>query len=355
MKCLEPERAGQGRLCYAFVLPGKGGLLTSTRMPAAIFMGLLGLALALPMAAHAAIEPPPESPIGGDHVLFETPDGVQLKGNVFRPKRGPVKGGILFVHEPFRSSRDWAYMAEKMSKHGFVAMVFDLRGHGASLMQGDEELDREMFGEEEFAAMAQDVQVALDALRAQADVPADKIHLAGADLGASLCLLHAKGDPGIRSVAMLSPGLGYDGINLVGTLSGLGSRPLMMVYSVEDGYARKSVEVLGKEATGPLHVETYYGVGHGAKMLAREPQLEVLMLSWFLGTVITEEGRALEDAGKPVTEDKEAVGTDLDATAERRRIEEARRDAESTEAGTLEDEDDGSRTRRWELDEEKQK
>jgi len=201
--------------------------------------------------------------------------------------------------------------------------------------------------------MSQDIEVALGVLRSQDDVPTDRIHLAGADLGASLCVLHAKGDDGIRSVAMLSPGLGYDGVNLVGRLSGLGNRPLMMVYSVEDGYARKSVEVLEKEATGPLHVETYYGVGHGAKMLAREPKLEVLMLSWFLGTLITEEGRALEDAGKPVTEDKEASPTELDATAERRRLEEARKEAEETEAEAIEDDEDEGRGRRWELEEKK--
>lgn len=317
------------------------------------FLGLLaltGFAFAAP--AFAAIEPPPESEIGGDPLLFDSSDGVQLVGHLFRPNKGTaVKGAIIFVHEPYRSARDWAYMADKMTRHGFVSLIFDLRGHGQSLMQGDEELDREMFDEPEFLAMKLDLDAAVLAIKAETGI--EEIHLAGSDLGGSLCLVHANGDPSVASVALLSPGLGYDGVNLKGRLIEYGQRPLLMVYSVEDGYARKSVEVLGGEAVGPTHIETYYGVGHGTKMLAREPQLEVLMTGWFLGTVITDEGRRLEDAGKPVTDEKEAAGGELDNEEERRRLQEARAEAEREEAKAIEDEQDEGRGRRWELEEEK--
>jgi len=298
-----------------------------------------------------AIDAPPESPIGGDPIRFETEDGVSLLGHVFRPS-GSVKGAILFVHEPFRSQRDWAYMAEKMSRHGYVGMVFDLRGHGDSLMQGDEELDREIFMDEDFAAMALDLRAALDILRSQQGVDPAKVQLAGSDLGGSLCLLRALEDDGVRSVAMLSPGLGYDGVNVMGKVSSLGERPLLLVYSVEDGYSRKSVEVMGKEVRGPVHVETYYGVGHGSKMLAREPKLEVLMTSWFLGTVISADGRSLDDAGKPVTEGMEAQATGLDTEAARRQLEEDAREADESKAEALEDDEDASKGRRWELENE---
>jgi pimeloyl-ACP methyl ester carboxylesterase len=302
----------------------------------------------------AAIEPPPETAIGGDLVRFDSSDGVQLVGHVFHPAAGtPVTGAILFVHEPFRSARDWVYMADKMTRFGFVSLIFDLRGHGQSLMQGDEELDREMFGNDDFAAMTMDLQAAVKVLREQAGT--EQVHLAGSDLGGSLCILHAQGDAEVTSVALLSPGLGYDGINLKGQILEYGKRPLLMVYSVEDGYARKSVEVFGDEAVGPTHIETYYGVGHGTKMLAREPQLEVLMTGWFLGTVITSEGRAFEDAGKPITTEKEAAGGELDAEEERRRLQEDRESAEREEARAIEDDQDEGRGRRWELEDERRK
>ena len=121
---------------------------------------------------------------------------------------------------------------------------------------------------------------------------------------------------------------------------------------MEDGYSRKSVEVMGKEVRGPVHVETYYGVGHGSKMLAREPKLEVLMTSWFLGTVISADGRSLDDAGKPVTEGMEAQATGLDTEAARRQLEEDAREADESKAEALEDDEDASKGRRWELENE---
>ena len=312
---------------------------------------VLAVAILVTAGLTGAIDAPPESPIGGDPIRFESDDGVSLLGHVFRPS-GAVKGAILFVHEPFRSQRDWAYMAEKMSRHGYVGMVFDLRGHGDSLMRGDEELDREIFMDEDFTAMALDLSAALDILRSQRGVDPAKVHLAGSDLGGSLCLLRALDDQGVRSVAMLSPGLGYDGVNVMGKVGGLGYRPLLLVFSVEDGYARKSVEVLGKEARGPVHVETYYGVGHGSKMLAREPRLEVLMTSWFLGTVINAEGRSLDDAGKPVTGDIEAQAGTMDTEETRRRMEEDAREADESQAEALKDDEDDNKGRRWELERE---
>jgi len=294
-------------------------------------LGLLALIVTLlPGVAGASIGVE-KTPLGGEEIAFSSEDGVSLMGNLFAPK-GKAKAGIVFVHEPNRSSRDFAYLAEKMSRHGFAALVFDLRGHGKSLMRGDEELDREVFMDEDFQAMSQDLTAAVALLRERVgDVP---MHLAGSDLGGSLSLLHGIEDDGVASVALLSPGLGYDGVNVLGQTKQYGNRPLLIVFSVEDGYARKSAEVMGKEATGPLHIETYYGVGHGSKMLAREPKLEVLMTSWFLGTVITSDGRALQDAGKPVAEGKDLQGAELDSAAEMKRLEDDRKKAETERIGS---------------------
>ena len=305
-----------------------------------MLIALVASLACLPVSAVAALGGADDAPIGGTEVRFDTPDGVQLVGNVFRPSKGSVKGAILFVHEPFRSSRDWAYLAEKMSRKGFVSLIFDLRGHGRSLMRGTEELDRELFGDEDYQAMMGDVRAAMKTLRAQKGGDSN-VHVAGADLGGSLALLLANEDEDVRSVALLSPGLGYDGVNVIGQVRRLTKRPLMLVFSMEDGYARKSTEVMEKEAAGPVHTATYYGVGHGTKMLAREPQLEVLMTAWFLGTVITAEGRTLEDAGKPITEEKEIAIDGREAEAEKKRLEELRKASEQSEAHGVGDAEEG--------------
>lgn len=263
--------------------------LFSAALAMAIWVAVPGLAV--------AVDPPEKKPIGGVEVTFQTDDGMDLHGNLFKPAGGEVKGGIVFVHQPFRTRRDWSYMAEKMSSDGFFTLVFDLRGHGDSLMQGDEELDRELFGSEEYLAMTADVAGAVDLVRSQPGVDPGAVQLVGADLGASVALLYALDDEQISSVAMLSPGLGYDDVNIVGKAAELGARPLCLVYSVEDGYARKSTEVMAKEAKGPLHTQQYYGVGHGAQMLAREPALEDMLRGWFLGTLIDKGPVGLADTG----------------------------------------------------------
>lgn|GEM_PF-1402557 len=277
----------------------------------------------------------PDSPnaIVGDSVTFESSDGVLLQGNLFKAE-GDTRGAILFVHEPSRSQRDWAYMAQKMSRRGFTSLTFDLRGHGDSLMRGDEELDREVFLTEDFEAMRLDVDAAMAMLESQSP-EGTATHLIGADLGSSLALMHAVDAAGVASVAMISPGLGYDDVNIVGQAGSFG-RPLLFVYSVEDSYSRKSAEVLAKEARGPTHTEVYYGVGHGTKMMSREPALEAFLQSWFLGTIITPEGRALADTGKPEAGEKGVEG-DIDVEAEKRKLDEQRK---AVNQGVVKDDDE---------------
>ncbi len=302
------------------------------------------LTLALPVSAFAAQESVVQAV--GDPVEWTTEDGVVTHGLLFPPKKGQaVQGAIVFVHEPMRTARDWTYMAEKMSGHGYYCLTFDLRGHGESIMQGDEELDRELFGPEEFTGMVTDVAAAVGLLRAQPGVDPDAIHIAGSDLGGSLAVMHAISDPGVRSVALLSPGLGYDGVNMVGKVAEYGKRNLLIVYSMEDTYSRKSSEVFEREARGGVHVETYYGVGHGMKMLSREPKLENLMTSWFLGTVLTDEGRTLAETGKPLTQDKD-VEAGLDEEAERARLKEQKKAADESQAEAVGEEEE---RKRWDL------
>ncbi len=296
---------------------------------------MVGLALGAPTAARAAVEPIPQSPIGGDELSFKSEDGVELFGHLFKAQ-GELKGAILFIHEPFRSQRDWSYLAERMSRRGYTTLIFDLRGHGQSLMRGDEELDREIFMEEDFQAMILDVRAASATLRKHAKT--EVLHLMGADLGGSLALLHGNEDPTVTTVGMMSPGLGYDDVNIVGQAARF-ARPLLLVYSVEDSYSRKSAEVLGKEARGPSHTEVYYGVGHGTKMMAREPEVELFLQSWFLGTIITLQGRDLADTGKPTAVDREVQGG-IDTEAEKRKLKEQR---DAIEEGAVKDDETDDR------------
>ena len=288
----------------------------------------------------------------GELVVFTSADGVELRGQLFRSESAvqQSRGGILFVHEPNRSRRDWAYMAQKMSRHGFTTLTFDLRGHGESLRKGEEELDREIFMDEDYAAMSQDVDAAVDFLRSQPDVAELGLQMAGADLGGSLSLLHAVENPQVHSVALLSPGLGYDRVNIIGSGLKLGARNLIMVFSIEDSYSKKSTEVLAKErGDRPTHIEILYGVGHGTKMLSRDPELEVLLMRWFMGRIFAQDGRVAGDVHKPDVVDKAAPSYDVDAEKERR--EAASSEAKKSSIKAVDEGAEDSQRKSWEEEE----
>lgn len=293
-----------------------------------VFVGLLCSSSWTP-AAQAQGAPAKGAEEGGPQaVKMMTSDGVTLVGDLFHPEltKAEQRGGILFLHEPNRSRRDWAYMAQKMARKGFTSLSVDLRGHGESLLKGTEELDREIFMDEDYASMAEDLRAAVEFLRGQPGVAERGVQLVGSDLGGSLALMHGVADAGITSLALLSPGLGYDGVNTMGSAGSFGDRPLMMVFSVEDQYSKKSTEVLAKERSGPTHVEILYGVGHGTKMLSRDPDLEVLVMRWLLGRIFSQDGRVPGEAYKPVSVDKNSPIYDVGAEKQRR--EEASRDSQ---------------------------
>jgi dienelactone hydrolase len=194
--------------------------------------------------------------------------------------------------------------------------------------------------------MAQDVTAAAAHLQQQPGVADLGLQLAGSDLGGSLALLHAVGDSSVRSVALLSPGLGYDSINAIGQAGKLGARHLMMVFSMEDSYSKKSAEVLAKERSGPTHVEILMGVGHGTKMLSRDPSLEVLLMRWFLGRIFAKDGRSPEEAvGRPGAVDKSAPSYDVEA--EKKRRSEALDGTKESAIQAVDEEEPDSETKRW--------
>ncbi len=287
------------------------------------WMPVFGLIVSILVAAPAVAEP--------EDVVFETEDGVLIHARYFAPL-GEPRGGVVYLHQPGRTGGDWEYVAGKLAELGLAGVAPDLRGHGESLSTaGGDPIDRELFGPDDFYAMSLDVAAAVAYLRDERAMATGGLHLVGADVGASAALMYSVEDPEVASLAMLSPGLMYDHVDTVGSVAAYGQRPLLMVVSVEDGYAVKSADVLGREAKGVYHLEMYYGVGHGTKMLNREPGLEPLLTAWLMGTFQTADGVSLAERRALVMQDKgSANGLDELAAEERARAE---RDQQATEDG----------------------
>ena len=171
------------------------------------------------------------------------------------PTRGPA---VILVHMLHRSRRDFDALASRLASEGIGALALDLRGHGDS--QGSIGAD--------FAPMVADVKAARRFLIGRSDV-SGHIGFLGASLGANLVALAAADDPGIASLALLSPSLDYRGLRIETAMRKFGSRPVLMVVSDDDPYASRSAHDLEKGTSG-REILSLTGAGHGSTMLERD-------------------------------------------------------------------------------------
>ena len=210
-------------------------------------------------------------------VAFQTADGVTIAATWFEPAYRPAPAVIL-VHMLGRSRRDWEGLGSRLAGAGIGALALDLRGHGDSSWGGGGE-------GADHSVMVRDVEGARRYLSARSDVVPSRIGLAGGSLGANLVALHAAADASIASVALLSPSLDYRGVRIEAAVRKYGSRPMLLVVSDEDAYARRSADELKGAGGGIRELLTLSGAGHGTNMLGRAPELGSALVAWFQRTL----------------------------------------------------------------------
>ncbi|HVB38709.1 MAG TPA: alpha/beta fold hydrolase [Vicinamibacterales bacterium] len=215
-------------------------------------------------------------------VTFRTADGVTLAATLYEPSVRPAPGVVL-VHMFTRSRRDWEAVGDGLAEAGFVALAFDLRGHGASGGTVPDGAD----GQPDFSRLVADVQAACAYLASRPDlVRAGAVGIAGASLGANLAVLAAADDPSVRSLALLSPSLAYRTLRAEPALRKYGDRPALLVAGTDDPYALRSVEALAKAGSGTRRIDRLDGAGHGTIMLGRAPDLIRHLVDWFRETLL---------------------------------------------------------------------
>lgn len=211
-------------------------------------------------------------------VSFRTNDGVTIAGTLFLSGRpGP---GIILVHALSRTREDWRGVAERLADAGFVALAFDLRGHGASgpLPEGADL--------QQLTPMTADLSAARAFLASRREVVPNRIGIAGASIGANLAILLAANDPTVRSLVLLSPGIDYRGLRPEAAFRKYGDRPAMLVASQEDSYSTNSARELAAAGPGSRDLRILNGAGHGTNMLARQADLAAALVDWFRRTLL---------------------------------------------------------------------
>lgn len=210
-------------------------------------------------------------------IAFRTADGVTLAAAWFEPSVHPAPAVIL-VHMLGRSRRDWEGVGSRLASSGIGALAMDLRGHGDSSASGADDTTGH-------SVLVRDIDAARRYLATRSDVQHGRIGLAGASMGANLVALQAAADAGITSVALLSPSLDYRGLRIEAAVRKYGGRPMLLVVSDEDAYARRSADDLRKAGGGIRELLTLSGAGHGTNMLTHSPDLANALVAWFQRTL----------------------------------------------------------------------
>ena len=153
-------------------------------------------------------------------VTFRAEDGATLSGAYYEPSRRPAPG-IVLLHMQRRSHADWDAAASQLADAGFAVA-------GARLSQ--RRRARSLY--------AIDVRAAKAFLRERPEVMPGSIGIAGASIGANLAVLDAADDPGVLSIALLSPGIDYRGLRTEAAMKKYGARPALLAGSTKDPYAR---------------------------------------------------------------------------------------------------------------------
>lgn len=200
-------------------------------------------------------------------VAFRAQDGAMLNGAYYEPSRRPAPG-IVMLHMLRRSHADWDSAASQLSDAGFAVVALDYRA-------GDD-----------LGAYALDVRAAKAFLRERSDVTPGGIGIVGASIGANLAVLDAADDPGVLSIALLSPGLDYKGLRTEAAMKKFGARPALLAGSTRDPYAARSIRHLTTIGPGLREVRLTDAIAHGTVLLLRDPELIPALVDWFKRTLL---------------------------------------------------------------------
>ena len=222
--------------------------------------GLLSAAVVIAVAAADA----------ATRVTLASRDGLTLVGTLVEPSATPAPA-VLLLHGLGRSRHDWDRLAEILAGRGIVSLALDVRGHGESGGPMPDDL----------SITVADAFAGLEFLSRQPSVAPGRLGIIGASIGANLAVLAGAGDPAVRGIVLLSPGMDYRGLKIENAMRRYGDRPALIVSSQEDPYATRSSKILATTGSSIGHdLQVLEGAGHGAAMLDRSPQLTSTVVDW---------------------------------------------------------------------------
>jgi len=205
----------------------------------------------------------------GRVVTFRAADGRTLSGLFLEAEARPAPAVVL-VPMLGRPRDDWQLVAQRLADARISALAIDLPGVSVPADPNA------------FAAWSEDIRAAVAFLASRpAEVRGGSIGIAGASLGANLAAVAAAADPFVRSIALVSPSLDYRGLRVEEPMRAYGARPALLIASLQDPYAARSIRELSQGAPGPRELRWSSVPAHGSLLLQRDTDLIRSLVEWF--------------------------------------------------------------------------
>jgi acetyl esterase/lipase len=227
--------------------------------------------VAITLALIGLVQPQPEA--AGRVVSFRLADGRMLSALWMEAEERPAPAVVL-VPMLGRPREEWQVTAQRLADVNIHALAIDLPA--SALPENLAELTR----------WHEAIPAAIAYLAGHAaDVRPGAIGVAGASLGANLALVAGAATPAVASLALVSPSLDYRGVRVDSLLPQYGGRPALLMASLHDPYAARSVRTLAQDTSGPREVRWSSIAAHGTLLLSHDQDLVGALVEWFQRTL----------------------------------------------------------------------
>ena len=205
---------------------------------------LLGTGTAPPDAsAHACAK--------AGEIRFRAADRVRLAGHRF----GRGRTAVIFAHERIGGACDWIVYARRLARRGYLTIVFDFRGYGASQRSTKSRFPADVIA----------------AAKLSRSLGARKVVLVGASMGGtSVLVAAANARPAVDGVVAVSAPSFYGDMNGVPAVRKLTVPVLYLAGDEDDGFADESRTLYAATGTNAKTLEIVQSSSHGVR-LASEP------------------------------------------------------------------------------------
>ena len=223
------------------------------------------------------------------HITHTTSDGLILhawKSDAVNDNAGSGHRPGLALLLPMMAHTHTSYdpIIEQLNRANYTTIAFDLRGHGQSVIIGNDTIMAKGMEKEQFGKIPGDIDQFFKNFQNKhpEDYNYADVVVIGASIGANTAGLLADKEWPTR-IVMLSPGRDYYGLTPESVLITDGKPmdlPVYMAVSIEDTYSAESCQWLFDNYTGPKMLKKYPRGLHGTSILEKMPDADAELLSW---------------------------------------------------------------------------